>query len=404
MREELLHFIWRSRSFNHQRLVTEGGQPLEILSPGRWNKDQGPDFRNARVRIDGDLCEGPVELHVLATDWIRHAHDGDAHYRDTILHVVWENDWRGGKDKPDLPGGIPMLELRQRVPKLLLSRYDNWMRNPAFIPCERQIGQTDEPLRKEWLRQLLVERLLQRTLQIRASLDENHDHWEQTTWVWMARSMGMPVNAAAFEAIARSLRIGLLARYRFQHSALEALLLGQAGLLEEPAEPVFDLQREYRHLRTKHGLTPVTVPLSFLRMRPGHFPSVRLLQLAGLLTAGTGWFAAIREAGSPGQLMRRLEGQKGLGPDMRRGMLINAFIPLLFAYGWLRDEPLYREKALQWLGELRAERNSILSGWRQLGVMAADAGDSQALLQLKKEYCDTRRCLDCAIGRALLGQ
>jgi hypothetical protein len=400
MREELLHFIWRFRYFNHHQLSTEAGQPLEILSPGRLNKDQGPDFRNARVRIGDLLLEGPVELHIYASDWIRHAHDDDAHYQDTILHVVWENDWRGGDDPASLPGGVPMLVLQQRVPKLLLDRYDHWMKHSVFVPCERQLRGVDAGVRADWLHRLLLERLQQRSLLIRDCLDKNHQDWEETTWIWMARSMGQPVNAAAFEAIARSLPVRLLSRY--PRPVLETLLLGQAGLLEEPSDFPADLRREYRFEKTKHGLTSPSIPLSFLRMRPAHFPSVRLLQLARL--TDTGWFASIREAHSPVQLLQRLEGREGLGEAMRRGVLINAFIPLLFAYGWLRDEPGCRQKALAWLRELSAENNGVVARWRQLGMTPEHAGDTQALVQLKKEYCDARRCLHCAIGRALLGQ
>jgi hypothetical protein len=153
-------------------------------------------------------------------------------------------------------------------------------------------------------------------------------------------------------------------------------------------------------LKTKHGLSTRSIPLSFFRMRPGHFPPVRLVQLAGLI--GTRWFGLLRETASARQFLKNLQGQKGLGADMQKGLLINAFIPILFAYGWLRDDPRCREKALRWLREVKPEKNAVLSRWRQLGMSFENAAGSQALLQLKKEYCDARRCLDCAIGRALV--
>ena len=409
MREELLHFIWRFRYFNHQHLYTESGRSVEILFPGRWNKDQGPDFQHARIRIGDQIFEGPVELHLLTSDWIRHAHDNDAHYLPTILHVVWENDWPANSP---LPGGIPVLTLHQRVPKLLLHRYQHWHQRSLFVPCESMLAAASPgpAILSEWQRQLVIRRLQQRTTRIRECLGYNSQDWEETTWIWMARSMGQPVNAEAFEAIAYSLPVRLLARYRSNPAARKALLLGQAGLLQHTAsrehpglpETTSSLQREYCFLKNKHGLKGPSVPVSFLRMRPGNFPSVRLVQLAGLVD--TGWFAILRETASAQDLLRRLEGREGPGPDMRRGLVINAFIPLLFAYGCLRDEPGCREKAIRWLGELPAEKNAILSRWRLLGMTPRNAGDSQALLQLKKEYCDTRRCLDCAIGRALVNE
>src|SRR6185437_11545466 len=187
-------FIWRHRYFNHQHLCTESGLPLEILFPGRWNKDQGPDFRNAQIRIGDHIFEGPVELHVLTSDWIRHAHDDDVHYRDTILHVVWDNDWPS--HPVALPGGIPVLALHQRVPKMLLDRYDRWNQRSNFIPCESMLSVFPVPpdILSDWLRHLGIERLQQRTARISEVLDANHQDWEETTWIWMARSMGQPVN------------------------------------------------------------------------------------------------------------------------------------------------------------------------------------------------------------------
>jgi Protein of unknown function (DUF2851) len=425
MREELLHFIWRHRYFNQQQLFTEAGEPLQILFPGELHRDQGPDCRNARIRIGGQIRTGPVEIHIRASDWTRHAHDNDDHYRETILHVVWENDWRACEGKPSTPGGIPILTLHQRVPKLLLDRYDRWMKAPVFIPCEGQLGQVDGVLRDEWQRELVLQRLGRRMHYIRECLEGNKQHWEQVAWLLIAQSMGSPVNKAAFGAIARSLPVELLARHRSQPMQLEALLLGQAGLLEGAFGEDYPkgLQREYRFLQTKWALRPTGVPVSFLRMRPAHFPTLRLAQLAALMGSRTGWLSLVLEAGSPHDVLagrdvvagaywadhfvlgKRAETvPKRLGPGMQQGLLINAFIPLLYAYGCLRNEPAYTQKALHWLRELKPERNVLLSGWQRLGFNPVHAADGQALLELKQEYCAPRRCLDCAIGCALLKQ
>ena len=397
MREELLHFIWRFRYFNQQALFTDSGEAVQVLSPGEYHADQGPDFKNARIRIGDRVCEGSVEIHVLASDWVRHAHDGDPHYAGTILHVVWNNDCADGA----APGNIPILVLQERVPKLLLSRYQQWMKCQGFVPCERQLPAVDRSVWGEWLSQLAIQRLQRRAAVIRHYLEASRGHWEATTWVWMARSMGLPVNGKVFEAIAQSLPVELLARHRWHRLQLEALLLGQAGLLNGPfvAERLVALQREYRFLRIKYKLQPVSMPVSFLRMRPGNFPTIRLVQLAGLLTTGSGWFARIREAVSPGEIWTGVE---PLAPATQDKLIINAFIPLLFTYGWLRQEPVYQEKALGWLRAMRAEKNSILARWQGLGVVASHAGESQALLELKKEYCTERRCLECAIGNRWL--
>jgi len=400
MREELLHFIWRFRHFNQQELWTEDGQRLHILFPGEPNSHQGPDFGHARIRIGENLCEGPVELHIHSSDWVRHAHDGDVHYQPVILHVVWEHD------RHDLPGNIPLLVLQPRVSKWLLSRYDRWMKELAFVPCEPQLGSVDAPLWRDWLAELSLQRLRRRAVAVQRCLQHHRQDWEETAWWWLARSMGLPVNADLFEAVARSLPLRLLRRQRAYPVALEALLLGQAGLLGDGAGEAGSLRdgagqeqeahvREYRFLRVKYGLKPVEMPVSFLRMRPGNFPTLRLRQLAGLLAMGRGWYAVVREANTAEEVVAALAGPPGLGLAMRRGILVNAFIPLVFAGG-------QEEKALRWLAELPPENNTILRGWKALGVTAADAAGSQGLLELKKEYCNARRCLECAIGRALL--
>lgn len=375
MREELLHFIWRFRYFNHHELFTETGERVWIHTTGEPNVNQGPDFLHARISIGGVLREGPVELHIRTSDWHRHAHDADIHYREVVLHVVWENDL------DDPPGDVPVLAVGHRVSKLLLGRYRQWMDSRSFIPCERRLPVVDAATRTTWLQQLVKRRLRQRALFIAGCLDNNRQHWDETTWWLMARSLGLPVNAAAFEAIARSLPVTLLMRQREDPTRLEALLLKQAGSLN--------------------------VPLSFLRMRPPHFPTVRLAQLAGLIARHSRWFGSIRDADSPKDLAPLLDVTAAgyrMGDMIKKSLVINAFVPLLFAYGWLRGQPAYQEKALRWLEETPPEDNAILRGWRRLGVPVKNAADSQALLELKKNYCNDRKCLDCAIGRHLLGQ
>jgi Protein of unknown function (DUF2851) len=400
--EALLHFIWRFRYFNHHELFTETGETVWIHATGEPNVHQGPDFLHARVSIGGILREGPVELHIRTSDWHRHGHDGDIHYREVVLHVVWENDLE------DSPGGLPVLVLGHRIPKLLLGRYRQWMDSRSFIPCERRLPAVDASIRTGWLQQLLRHRLQQRALFIRSCLEDNCQHWEETTWWLMARSLGQPVNAAAFEAIGRSLPVSLLARHREEPVRLEALLLGQAGLLEGAFSGEYPraLQKEYSFCRVKYGLSVSRVPLSFLRMRPAHFPTVRLAQLAGLLGRPGGWFGRIRDADSPRDLDALLDVTAAgyrMGDMIKKSLVINAFVPLLFAYGWLRSLPAYQEKALRWLEETGAEDNTIITGWRRLGVPVTNAAVSQALLELKKSYCSPRKCLDCAIGRRLLG-
>jgi hypothetical protein len=387
MREDLLQFIWRYSYFNQSSLFTEAGEELSVVSPGVLNTGAGPDFGNARIRIGGVLREGPVEVHIRASDWDRHGHSGDDNYRGVILHVVWEAD--GG------PPTIPVLVLQDRVSKLLLAQYEGWMRNQLFVPCATRLPEVNEAVWLVWKDRLLQQRLRQRMLLVRSLLEQNRQHWEETTWWMVARSLGQPANGALFEAVARSVPFRVMARHRREPAVVKALLLGQAGLVGEDPE--------YRWLRAKYGLTAPRGELRRVGMRPAHRPAERLGQLAELFVAGEGWFARIREAEDTRDLMDPLCAA-GLGADAKRSILVNAFVPVLFAYGWLRGEPAMMEKALRWLREEDAERNGAITKWQRLGVAVSSAADTQSLLELKKHYCDNRRCLDCAVGRSLLGR
>jgi hypothetical protein len=373
MREELLHFIWQFRYYNHRELTTEAGAALYINYPGDPNPNQGPDFKNARITIGGSTLEGPVELHVRSSDFLRHGHTGDPHYQNVILHVVWVND------TAIPPAGIPILTLCDRVPTTLIPRYRQFMTGQSFVPCERLLPGANIALPgyywPSFRDRLLHQRLGQRTAFIRTLIDEHHPHWEETLYWLITRSLGQPVNTGAFLTIARTLPLKLLLRHRADPVRLEALFLSQAARLPQP--------------------------LSFHRMRPAHAPHTRLRQLAALLSNHTGWFTLLLESDHPAPLLKTLDA-RGLGIQTKRSILINAHIPLLYAYSMLRQETHQRDKALRWLASLPPENNTIIRRWQQLGLPVVTAADTQALLELRKTYCSGKRCLDCAIGQALL--
>ena len=423
MQERLLQFIWRRQYFNHRQLYTAGGEELHILFPGTLNTHQGPDFLHARIRIGETRWAGHIELHIRNSDWDRHAHQQDPLYRNVILHVVWEDDIAGRDPSVAERGPIPLLVLQHRVSKLFLGWYREWMDSRSFIACERQLAGVGKEIWEGWKRQLLEERLRRQALRIEGFLGQNRLHWEEACWWLIARNFGIPVNGDAFEAIARSLPLSLLARHSGRIDQLEALLMGQAGLLETepPDEYGRHLQGEFRHLRGKYRLQACYHPVLFLRMRPASMPTVRLAQLAGLLTRSQSWFSRVLEAQHPGELRPLLEVRtstywddhyilavasvqklKKPGIAMVDSLLINSFVPLLYAYGRYYRDPSAREKAFRWLEGTGAEKNAQVAGWGRLGVKSKNAADTQALLELKRHYCDPKRCLDCAIGNELL--
>ena len=416
MTEKLLQYIWQFQYFNKNELILLGGERLQVIHPGTLNRDQGPDFAQARIKIDETLLAGSVELHIHSSDWIKHKHDGDRNYRNVILHVVWENDLKEIHR-------LPLLSLQERVPVFLLNQYGDWMEKTGFIPCENSIASVDRLVWEHWIERLVAERLEAKSIRIREFLRNNHQHWEETLWWMLARNFGMKINADAFEAIAQSLPLPLLLKQKHQLHQLEALLFGQAGLLEKTFEESYPrmLQSEYLFLRKKYGLRPILSPIYFLRMRPVNFPTVRLAQLAMLLHKSVNLFSAIKESKSLEELEDLFKVQandywhyhylfdessnylpKQLGKQMIHSILINTIAPWFFAYGETMNEPMYKKKSIDWLMEASAEKNHIVSGFQQLGVDCQSAFDSQAILQLKSYYCDQCNCLDCAVGHAVL--
>ncbi|MBE2229417.1 MAG: DUF2851 family protein [Chitinophagaceae bacterium] len=420
MNERLLQYIWQFRLFDNRSLFTTTGEPVEIIYQGQYNTNQGPDFSNARIRIAGTTWAGHVELHVRLSDWEKHHHQADRNYDNVILHVVWEADETG----PD----IPAVELKGRVPGLFLERYEQLMKSGPSIPCGSQLHLVDALTWKSWLDRLLAERMERKAGLVLHFNTESRNHWEETAWWLLARNFGSKVNADAFEAIARSLPLSLLGR-QAQLTALEALLMGQAGLLEteKKEDPYYTLlQKEYRFLQKKHSLVPVDIPVHFLRMRPGNFPTIRLAQLAVFLyqTGASGrFFSALLAAQQPDEIRRMFDltandywhyhysfdktsafKPKKSGDSLASLILINTVCPLLYAWGQLNRENRVKEKALDWLEKTPPEANHILSNFQDLGLPVKNAAESQAILELKNAYCTQKRCLDCMAGNRLLSK
>lgn len=416
MTEKLLQYIWQFQYFNYGDLYTEEGEALQIIHPGSLNSNQGPDFSDAKIKINATTWAGSIELHINTSDWKNHKHSNDKNYKNVILHVVWQHDIN-----LNLP--CSTLVLQDKVPKLLLSKYDELMNADSFIPCEKNIQQINSLTWQSWKERLLIERLEQRTQLIYDYLQKNNNHWEETFWWLLARNFGVKLNSVAFEKIAQSVSLNILAKHKGQIHQAEALLFGQAGLLDGVFAEDYPtlLQKEYRFLKKKYNLQKIEASLIFLRMRPSNFPSVRLAQLAMLVHNSLHLFSKIKESSDIKNIRQLLEvtandywhyhytfdeisafKKKKLGGQMIDNILINTVVPVLFAYGHYHGENSFKDKALQWLEEIKAEKNSITHGFTSLRVANKNAFDSQALIQLKNEYCNKKRCLDCSVGNKLI--
>ncbi len=421
MKEDFLHYLWRSRRFDLDNLRTTQGDPLEILHWGDYNRHAGPDFLQARLRIGGTLWAGSVEMHLKASEWRRHRHQNDEAYRNVVLHVVLEEDepvYRANGEH------LPCLELKDRIAPQLAGAYLKLLHSEYWIPCQHHFYAVPDITRRLWLDRMTVERIEHRTQTVAQVWENTHHDWEETFYRLLARHLGVKMNTDPFEQLARLTPLKLLSKYKDNFFRLEALLFGQAGMLDQDFQDAYPqkLQREYRFLQQKHGLQPMQGgQWKFLRMRPAGFPTVRIAQLAALVFQSEHLFSKILAVQDVTEVENMFAVKlanywqnhyvfdkastpkaKTLGRDAVHLLLINTIVPVLFFFGKQRGETRYQDKALDLLETVAPESNNIISNWRKLGMAPVSAYETQALLQLKQHYCDARRCLDCAIGAAIL--
>ena len=416
MTERLLQYIWQFQYFNKTSLQTVEGETVEIVYQGSYNTNQGPDFFEAKLKIGNTLLIGNVELHCKTSEWNTHKHSADKNYANVIAHIVWENDCT-------LPNNLPTIILQDRVSKILLEKYQKLLNTSSFIPCENSISTVPEITWLSWKERLLIERLEQKSTIVNEYLSKNNYHWEETFWWMIAKNFGIKVNSEAFEKMAQSMPITVLANHKNQLHQIDALLFGQAGLLDKDFEEDYPilLRKEYQFYKSKYNLQSTNANLFFLRMRPANFPTVRLAQLAMLIVHSVHLFSKIKEIEEVENVKKLLNVTandywhyhynfdelsaykiKNVGVQMINNLIINTVIPILFAYGHYTKEHHFKDKALRWLTQLTAEKNSRINGFLALQITIKNAFDSQSLLQLKNEYCSKKRCLECAVGNKLL--
>lgn len=421
--EELLHFIWRYRLYDPINLKTQEGEALKTIEVGLYNRNAGPDFEYALIELNGVRWKGHVEMHVDEGDWKRHGHHLDPAYSATVLHVVWRRSTEGIQR---LDGtSIPTLLLRDYVQSELLQRYDELRKQERYIACEGRMSGVLDKIRPGWLTRLLIERLEEKYKRNHHWLAATKQDWERVFLIALGRAFGTNVNAAAFEELLSRIAPNLLYKYRDEPDKITALLFGVAGFLEDVCTDDYfvRLKTSYGLLRKLHNLECMAPAYwKFMRTRPYNFPTYRLAQLAaqlpvlvyGLERMRTTedlqeWFDRMRAVqldtywkthfrfGSPTK-----EHSAGWTDTYLHLIAINCFIPVLFSYGqFLKDETLI-ERALKWMEQLPPEKNAVVTYYSSQGLHCHNAADSQALLHLKNGYCESKKCLDCAVGTAIL--
>ena len=421
LREDFLHYVWRYKQFNFLDLKTTSGESVEVFQFGMYNTDGGPDFKNARIQIDETIWAGNVEIHIKASDWLKHEHSKNPAYNNVILHVVFEADTiiNNNVGQP-----IPTIELNGRIPLKLKSTYLKLLHEKAWVPCANQIETVDHFTKTIWLDRLLIERLQQKTNIIAEALARNNNDWETTFYQMIARSFGLKINVEPFERLAQTLPLITLSKHKNSLFQLEALLFGQSGLLNDDSKEDYpnQLKKEYKFLSHKHHLSPLPKTIwQFLRLRPPSFPTVRIAQFAALIHQSSHLFSKVLEAENIEAIEKLFEVQisdywqthyvfdreskkrkKSLGKSTVQLIIINTIIPALFLYGQSKSEEKYKDKALKFLEKLPAEKNRVIDNWLSLGFKADSAYQTQSLLQLKKHYCDEKRCLNCSIGNTIM--
>ena len=405
-------------------LQTTTGEPVEVIDAGLPNTNAGPDFFNAKLKIGGTLWVGNIEVHTLASDWMRHGHDKDAAYDNVILHVAETVDCEVFR-----ANGVPVPQLQLPCPDPVRQRYDELSHAEIYPPCYSILFSLPKLTVHSWLSALQVERFEQKARVIATRLERCNNHWEDVFFITLARNFGFGLNGDAFEAWASRLPFRAIDKHRDDLFQVEAFFFGQAGLLDEELPDAdgyyLKLQKEFRYLQHKFELSvPMTATQwRFLRLRPGNFPHVRLAQLANLYYKERSLFSRIMEADTLEAVRKLLtvttspyweehfnfrkvssSREKQVGKNAQNLIIINTVIPFLYAYGLHKADELLCERATGFLESLKAEDNHIIRHWSGAGLPVSTAADSQALLQLQKEYCDKKDCLRCRFGFEYLRQ
>jgi hypothetical protein len=408
-------------------MKTVDGRAISVIDPGKLNSDAGPDFFNAKIRIGDSTWAGDVEIHVKASDWMRHGHHLDRAYDSVILHVVGKDDMA-----ITLTNGTLIPQMKMECNPNFNKSYEMLVGAAAStLPCTATIAEIPRLHLLSWLDNLAFERIYDKTGRIKGYLERYAGDWEATCYVTLARALGFGTNSEPFERLAMSLPLQFIGKHSDSSLSIEALLFGQAGLLDDAVNPEGDvyidlLKREYAFLAHKFSLQkPQSLGWKMARMRPANFPHRRIAFLAAMLFGGFKLMSRILQVGSVEDARRLFEVElsgfwtthynfsqaameeqraSALGASSVASLIINVVVPLMHAYGSEIDNNEVTERAVGLLQQLRPESNSVVSLFTSAGIECKDAFTSQALIQLRRQYCEPRKCLFCRIGHRMLSQ
>lgn len=423
MQEDFLHYIWKHKKFRFNNLETTTGESIVVTSVGQHNFNSGPDFFNAKIKVGDQLWAGNVEIHIKSSDWFVHSHEQDKAYDNVILHVVWEDDTEVFR-KDNTP--IPTLQLKDVVDVTMLNNYEKlFAKQNKWINCENDFPSTDDFVLTNWLERLYLERLERKSETINTLLVASKNDWESVFFKMLTKNFGLKVNGESFFSLGQSIDFSIIRKTQSNPHVLEAFLFGQAGLLEQDIENAYylDLKNEYKFLKQKFGLQNNQVlPLQFFRLRPSNFPTIRLSQLANLYNKHQNLFSKVIELNEVEDFYELFKVStsdfwethytfqktsktsiKKLSKSFVDLLLINTILPIKFCYAKQKGVEIDSE-IIKIATAITSEKNNIISAFNNLKKVSKSSLDSQALIQLKTEYCDKNNCLKCAVGNQFLNR
>ena len=422
MKEDYLHYLWNYKKFELQNLKTTLEESLTIINSGFFSQLAGPDFFNAQIIIGTQKWAGNVEIHLKSSDWYVHHHEKDDQYNNVIVHVVWEHDtpiFR--KDNSE----IPVLELKNYVSNEELAKYYELLSLKNWIFCENQLEQIDDFIIKNWLERLFFERLERKSIAVQELLEATDNDWEAVLFCLLSKSFGLNTNGAIFLKIAKSIPFHVIRKESSDLLNLEAIFFGRAGLLTDEKEDSYfrELKNRWSYIEAKYQLPNVLIePVQFFKHRPDNFPTIRLAQLAQLYHIYHNLFSKIIDSKHVQDLYSLFDlkvspywenhyqfdkespkKRKSVTRSFTDLILINTIVPIQFAYYKSIGKEV-SEELIAILSSLPKEKNTIIDKFSNIGLKSENAYESQALLQLKNEYCNHKKCLQCAVGLDLLKQ
>lgn len=420
--EVFLCYLWKFQLIKLPLYTTDKKQ-IMVKFQGIRNMDGGPDFSNAIVQIEKTVWAGQIEVHYKSSDWYQHKHHLNKKYEGVILHVVYDHDMEVRHSDQSV---IPTLSLHDRFTKKIFQQFEQLIQNQSWIPCEKQIHAIDEFKKLHFLSRLAVERLERKTSLMKVRLLKNKNDFEQLFYIQLAKYFGSKTNGIPFEMLADSLPYHIIQKHKDSLMQIETLLFGQAGMLDHEFTDPYpkSLKKEYAHLKNKYSLNPMAGHLwKYLRLRPVNFPDIRIAQFAQLLCQSESLFSKVIEFEELNEIAKLFNLQaseywdthyhfdkktnekiKTLGQSTINLILINGLVPILFVYGKHIGDHGLTQRALLFLNQIKAESNATIRQFKKLGFNTGSAFFTQALMELKTQYCDFKKCLDCEFGVELLRQ